>query len=51
MLFEALVGEPPFAGQQRAFILKSKVSRAAPSLGQKLPGMPRRLSSWSTTAC
>lgn len=43
MLFEALVGEPPFAGNNGAFILKSKVSRAAPSLHQKLPGMPRRL--------
>ena len=43
MLFEALVGEPPFAGTNGAFILKSKVARAAPSLAQKLPGMPRRL--------
>ena len=43
MLFEALVGEPPFGGSNGAFILKSKVSRPAPSLGQKLPGMPRRL--------
>lgn len=43
MLFEALVGEPPFAGSNGPFILKSKVSRAAPSLAQKLPGMPRRL--------
>ncbi len=43
MLFEALVGEPPFGGSNGAFILKSKVSRPAPSLAQKLPGMPRRL--------
>ncbi|MBL9105772.1 MAG: serine/threonine protein kinase [Myxococcales bacterium] len=43
MLFEALVGECPFAGSDGAFILKSKVARAAPSLGQKLPGLPRRL--------
>jgi serine/threonine-protein kinase len=43
MLFEALVGECPFAGNDGAFILKSKVARAAPSLGQKLPGLPRRL--------
>jgi len=43
MLFEALVGEPPFAGSNGPFILKSKVSRAAPSLAHKLPGMPRRL--------
>ena len=43
MLFEALVGEPPFGGSNGAFILKSKVARAAPSLAQKLPGMPRRL--------
>lgn len=43
MLFEALVGEPPFAGNNGSFILKSKVSRAAPSLGQKVPGLPRRL--------
>lgn len=43
MLFEALVGEPPFAGSNGPFILKSKVSRPAPSLNQKLPGMPRRL--------
>jgi len=44
MLFEALVGEPPFAGTNGAFILKSKVARSAPSLHTKLPGMPRRLS-------
>ena len=44
MLFEALVGEPPFGGTNGAFILKSKVSRPAPSLHTKLPGMPRRLS-------
>jgi serine/threonine-protein kinase len=43
MLFEALVGEPPFAGSDGGFILKSKVARPAPSLAQKLPGMPRRL--------
>jgi len=43
MLFEALVGEPPFGGNNGAFILKSKVARPAPSLAQKLPGMPRRL--------
>jgi len=43
MLFEALVGEPPFGGTNGAFILKSKVARAAPSLSQKLPGMPARL--------
>lgn len=42
MLFEALVGETPFSGNPQ-FMMKSKISRAAPSLQQKLPGMPRRL--------
>lgn len=42
MLFEALVGETPFSGNGQ-FILKSKISRPAPSLSTKLPGMPRRL--------
>ncbi len=42
MLFEALVGETPFSGNPQ-FIMKAKISRSAPSLGQKLPGMPRRL--------
>jgi serine/threonine-protein kinase len=42
MLFEALVGETPFSGNPQ-FIMKAKISRSAPSLGAKLPGMPRRL--------
>lgn len=42
MLFEALVGEPPFTGNPQA-LLRAKISRPAPSLGQKLPGMHRRL--------
>lgn len=42
MLFEALVGETPFSGNPQ-FLMKAKISRAAPSLGSKLPGMPRRL--------
>ena len=42
LLFEALVGETPFTGNPQ-FMMKAKISRSAPSLGQKLPGMPRRL--------
>lgn len=42
MLFEALVGETPFTGNPQ-FMMKAKISRSAPSLGAKLPGMPRRL--------
>ncbi len=43
MLFEALVGEPPFCDADGNAILKIKVSREAPSLDQRVPGMPRRL--------
>jgi TolB-like protein/tetratricopeptide (TPR) repeat protein/tRNA A-37 threonylcarbamoyl transferase component Bud32 len=40
VLFEMLVGEPPFTGKSPQAVMKRRLSRPAPSLSEVQPGMP-----------
>ncbi|MCA9717068.1 MAG: protein kinase [Myxococcales bacterium] len=43
MLYECLVGEPPFISNNLVEIMARKSTEAAPSLGEKRPDLPRNL--------
>ncbi|HRI06301.1 MAG TPA: serine/threonine-protein kinase, partial [Nannocystaceae bacterium] len=43
MLFETLVGEPPFVSNNLVEIMARKSTERAPSLGEKRPDLPRNL--------
>ena len=43
MLFECLVGEPPFVSNNLVEIMARKATERAPSLGEKRPDLPRTL--------
>jgi serine/threonine protein kinase len=43
MLFECLVGEPPFVSNNLVEIMARKATEKAPSLGEKRPDLPKQL--------
>ena len=49
MLFEMLSGEPPFMGESVQELFALHMFRAAPAIGERMPGLPAWLAGLVTT--